>query len=178
MSGRPGARGRGIVGVDELRYVGEHGLELEPEAEEWAERLSAFTASAAWPAEPKPLTAAFHYREHPNPEQARAELEQVSQAAQAEGFRTRWGRMVLEVGRPSTRTRARRSAGSSTRAGLRRGLYAGDDTTDLDGFRALDGLELGVRVAVASAEGPPELRELADVVVDGPEGLADLLGRL
>ena len=40
---------------------------------------------------------------------------------------------------------------------LRRALYAGDDTTDLDAFRGLDGLELAVRVAVVSEEGPSEL---------------------
>ena len=59
--------------------------------------------------------------------------------------------------------------------GLERALYAGDDTTDLDAFNALQGLELGVRVAVASAEGPPELREAADIVVDGPAELRELL---
>ena len=38
-----------------------------------------------------------------------------------------------------------------------------------DGFQALDGLELAVRVAVVSSEGPTELRNAADVTVDGPE---------
>jgi trehalose 6-phosphate phosphatase len=62
--------------------------------------------------------------------------------------------------------------------GLGRALYAGDDTTDLDGFDALDGLELAVRVAVAADEGPAELRERADVVVDGPPGFLELLRHL
>jgi hypothetical protein len=35
-------------------------------------------------------------------------------------------------------------------------------------FRDAAGLELGVRVAVASAEGPPALRERADLVVESP----------
>ena len=61
---------------------------------------------------------------------------------------------------------------------LRRALYAGDDTTDLDAFAALDGLELGVRVAVVSPEGPPELEAGADVVVENPEELLDLLRTL
>ena len=178
VTGRPSARAREIVGVDELRYAGEHGLELEPEAEEWAERLARFTESAAWPAEPKRLTAAFHYREHPDPERARAELEQVAAAARAEGFRTRWGRMVLEVVPPIDAHKGTAVRRLLEETGLRRALYAGDDTTDLDGFRALDGLEVAVRVAVSSAEGPPELLELADVVVEGPEGLTELLRRL
>ena len=59
--------------------------------------------------------------------------------------------------------------------GLRRGLYAGDDTTDLDAFRGLDGLKVSVRVAVASAEGPPELREAADIVLESPAELVELL---
>jgi hypothetical protein len=35
-----------------------------------------------------------------------------------------------------------------------------------------------VRVAVASSEGPPELRKAADVVVDGPAELLALLKEL
>jgi len=64
------------------------------------------------------------------------------------------------------------------RSGLRRALYAGDDMTDLDAFRGLDGLELAVRVAVASAEGPPELAAAADVVVESPGELLALLREL
>ena len=59
--------------------------------------------------------------------------------------------------------------------GLRRALYAGDDTTDLDAFRGLDGLDVSVRIAVASVEGPPELREAADIVVESPAALVELL---
>jgi trehalose 6-phosphate phosphatase len=63
-------------------------------------------------------------------------------------------------------------------AGLRRALYAGDDSTDADGFRALDGLDVGVRVAVSSDEAPSELIRLADVVVASPVELLQLLRRL
>jgi trehalose-6-phosphatase len=59
--------------------------------------------------------------------------------------------------------------------GLHRALYAGDDTTDLDGFAAIADLELGVRVAIASPEGPASLRDTADLVVAGPPELLDLL---
>jgi trehalose 6-phosphate phosphatase len=61
---------------------------------------------------------------------------------------------------------------------LRRALYAGDDVTDLDGFRALDGLDVAVRIAIASAEGPSELGELADVIVGSPDAFLELLKRL
>ena len=46
ISGRSGADARRIVGLDELVYVGEHGLELEPEATAWSERLQAFAAAS------------------------------------------------------------------------------------------------------------------------------------
>ena len=62
--------------------------------------------------------------------------------------------------------------------GLRRALYAGDDTTDLDAFAALGELELGIRVAIVSPESPPALREQADVVVDSPDALRELLAEL
>ncbi len=67
---------------------------------------------------------------------------------------------------------------AEARAGA--GLYAGDDTTDLDAFRGLGeaGLDLAVRVAVSSAEAPPALREQADLVVEGPGGLRALLHQL
>jgi trehalose-6-phosphatase len=63
-------------------------------------------------------------------------------------------------------------------SGLDRALYAGDDTTDLDAFRALDGLELAIRVAVSSDEAPVELVRSADMVVGSPAELLDLLRRL
>jgi trehalose 6-phosphate phosphatase len=63
-------------------------------------------------------------------------------------------------------------------------MFAGDDRGDLDAFAALDRLtalgklEHAVKVAVASSEAPPELLASGDVVVDGPVGLAALLGGL
>jgi trehalose 6-phosphate phosphatase len=178
VSGRSAERAKEIVGVGGLTYVGEHGLELDPDAKAWAPRIHAFAAAAGWPAEDKPLSAAFHYRTAPDRDEARRALESVERAARAEGFRTRWGRLVLEVLPPldtSKGTAVRRLLATHA---LARGLYAGDDTTDLDGFAALDGLEVAVRVAVVSTEGPSDLGANADVVVRSPQELASLLARL
>jgi trehalose-6-phosphatase len=178
VSGRTGDVAREIVGVPELTYAGEHGLELEPAALEWAPAIREFAEGASWPAEEKPLTASFHYRTAPDRDAARAALEQVAEDAVSMGFRARWGRMVLEILPPvdaSKGTAVRRLLAAN---GLERALYAGDDTTDLDGFAALDGLELAVRVAVASPEGPAVLAERADVVVASPAAFAALLERL
>ena len=178
VSGRTGEVARAIVGVPELTYVGEHGLELDPEAEAWRERIRAFGAQAPWPAEEKPLSAAFHYRTAPDHEAARRELEHVEAEARAAGFRTRWGRLVLEVLPPIDASKRTAVAQLLARTGLRRALYAGDDTTDLDAFAALEDLELGIRVAIASAESPTALREQADIVLDSPAALVELLAEL
>lgn len=179
VTGRPSEVAREIVGVPELIYAGEHGLELEPEAERWASRIHGFAAEVPWTAvEVKPLSVAFHYRNEPDADAARLTLEPVAAAALDAGLKPRWGRMVLEVLPPlevSKGTAVRRLLEES---GLRRALYAGDDTTDLDGFTALDGLEAAVRVAVVSAEGPAELGERADLLVGSTDAFAELLARL
>jgi trehalose-6-phosphatase len=85
---------------------------------------------------------------------------------------------VLEVLPPVEASKRTAVEHLLTRTSLRRALYAGDDTTDLDAFAALDGLELAVRVAIASAEAPAALRARADVVLDSPAALAGLLAQL
>jgi trehalose 6-phosphate phosphatase len=61
-------------------------------------------------------------------------------------------------------------------------LYAGDDHADLDAFEAVDRLGMrgavGVKVAVRGAETPDALVRAADLSVDGPSGLVDLLRQL
>jgi trehalose 6-phosphate phosphatase len=86
--------------------------------------------------------------------------------------------MVLEVSPTVEADKGTAVRALLARSGVRRALYAGDDRTDLDAFSGLGGLELGVRVAVDSPEAPPELREAADLVVDGPRGMLDLLHAL
>jgi trehalose 6-phosphate phosphatase len=179
VTGRTSEDARRIVAADGVRYVGQHGLELRPEAAAWADRIHAFAHDAGWRyLEVKPLTAAFHYRQAPDPEAARTELEHVAAAALEAGFRTKWGRLVLEVVPPVDATKGTAVRALLDDAGLDRALYAGDDVTDLDAFRALDGLDAAVRVAVVSAEGPSELGDLADLVVGSTDAFAELLRQL
>ncbi|HUP31406.1 MAG TPA: trehalose-phosphatase [Gaiellaceae bacterium] len=179
ISGRSGADARRVVGVDELVYVGEHGLELEPEAAEWSDRLQGFAATVDWEdVERKPLTVTFHYRRAASEAEALVLLEAVAARARHEGLVARFGRKVLELRPPIGAHKGTAVVHLLGERGLGRALYAGDDTTDLDAFEALRGLELGVRVAVASPEGPAELRGAADIVVGGPAEVLDLLKRL
>jgi trehalose 6-phosphate phosphatase len=178
ISGRTGADARRLVGVDGVFYVGVHGLELAPDADAWRAPLRPF-AALEWPwIEDKGLTVAFHWREAPHVAAARTELESIAERARASGLEARWGRKVLELRPPVNADKGTAVQSLLTEHLLRRGLYAGDDTTDLDGFRGLDGCEVAVRVAVASGESPPGLREAADIVVGSPPELLELLHRL
>jgi trehalose 6-phosphate phosphatase len=177
VSGRAGDDARRLVGVEGVELVGNHGLELDPRAHELAEELALFRAAVGLPVEDKTLSLTYHFREAEDEAAARAELEEVARRAREAGFDARWGRKVLEI-RPAVEAHK----GTAVRAllersGARLGLYAGDDTTDLDGFAGLRslGLEHAACIAVASDEGPAELRAAADLVVAGPEELAGLL---
>ena len=180
VSGRAGDDARRLVGVEGVRYVGNHGLELVPDAAGLADAIARFRASVGRPVEDKTLSLSYHYRDAPDEAKARAELREVAERARAAGLDPRWGRKVLEIRPPVAADK-----GTAVQALLRetsaaRALYAGDDTTDLDAFAGLKraGLEHVVRVAVASDEGPAELREAVDLVVESPEAFARLLERL
>jgi trehalose 6-phosphate phosphatase len=179
ISGRAGAEAQRIVGVSELVYVGNHGLELDDQAAGWGERLQRFLGDVAWPAtENKGLSASLHYRGSEDEDAAHAALEEIKTRAELGGFIARFGRKVLEVLPPLNVNKGTAVRQLLAERHLSRALYAGDDTTDLDGFRALDGLDVSVRIAVASEEGPAELREAADLTVRGPEELLTILRRL
>jgi trehalose 6-phosphate phosphatase len=178
ISGRSGADAELIVGVDGIVYAGSHGLELEPDAERWVDPLRSFAATVDWPYEDKRLTGSFHYRNADDEEAARAMLAHVAERARAAGLVPRWGRKVLELRPPVEAHKGTAVRRLLDERELGRALYAGDDTTDLDAFAALAGLELAIRVAIASDEGPAELREAADIVVDGPADFLELLRRI
>ena len=175
VSGRPADDARRVVGVQELVYVGEHGLGLDPRAAEWGGRIDELVAGAGWSPERKPHSVAFHYRTADDEEAALAELRRIADLATGLGLRPHWGRKVLEVRPPVDADKGTAVRLLLDERGLRRGLYAGDDSTDLDAFRGLEGLDLAVRVAVVSGEGPSELRSAADIVVGSTDELVDLL---
>ena len=180
VSGRSGEEARRLVGLGGVRYVGNHGLELDPGAHELQAQIAAFRDAVERKVEDKGLTLSYHFREARDEAEARAEVEEIARRATAEGLVPRWGRKVLEI-RPAVEA----DKGTAVRAlireaGARRALYAGDDTTDLDAFAALAdaSLEHVVRVAVSSEEAPPGLTAAVDLVVEGTPGLAEMLTRL
>ncbi len=186
ISGRRSEEVAGLLDVPGLRYFGLYGLqEAAPELMVVvAPRVQAAAAAVpqAW-VEDKGASIAVHYRQAPDPRRARAMLfAALEEVASSAGLEVVEGKMVVELvpaDRPRKGGAVERLVGENH---LSAALFAGDDVADLDAFRALDGLAekdlLAVKVAVRGEETPRELLDAADLEVDGPEGLVELLGQL
>jgi trehalose 6-phosphate phosphatase len=202
VSGRRASTARQIVAIGTIAYVGNHGGELlrpratapeiDPALAEWTARVRDFAARAYTAehqrirvrSEDKDVIAAFHWRGAPDEAAAELAVREIARRAEEEGFAVHWGRKVLEVRPPVPLDK-----GLGITALLRGGdvgaaVYVGDDTTDLDAFRGLralvesGSLESALCVAVSSDEAPPGLAAEADLTVDGPGGVRELLEAL
>lgn len=175
----------------EIDVVGLYGLEWRaggdrgslPEAERWRATIGGLTdqAQAAFGAavvEPKGLSLTLHYRSDP----ASADTIRAWSAEQAArtGLEQRAAKQSVELHPPVARDKG--TALMELSDGLDPVAYIGDDLGDLPAFDGLDRLaERGVatvRVVVDSDETPSALRARADVVVDGPAAVEDLLREL
>jgi trehalose-phosphatase len=181
VSGRAGDDVRARVGVDGIVYVGSHGLELDRQAGRWRQQIVDFASGAPWPQhaiELKGLSVAFHFRDAPDEAAAIVELEAIADSAREDGLAARFGRKVLEVLPPVGSNKGTAVRHLLEGAGLSRALVAGDDTTDLDAFRAVEELEHRLRVAVLSDESPTLLGEHAEIVLGSTEEFLELLKSL
>jgi trehalose 6-phosphate phosphatase len=202
VSGRRASEARAMVSIGSISYLGSHGSELlragwtepvlDPELEDWARRIEAFGREADTPelrrrrvrTEYKGAIVAFHWRGAPDEQAARAVIDAVAARADSAGLRTHWGRKVLEVRPPIRIDKGAGIARFLAEEDVDTALYAGDDVTDLDAFRALSELveegklATAVKVGVRSDEGPPEIVSDADIVVDGTAGVLALLSLL
>jgi trehalose 6-phosphate phosphatase len=204
VSGRRASEARAMVSIGTITYLGSHGVELlrsgwtearlDATVSGWARQIQQFGREADTAdvrklrvrLEDKGAIVAFHWRGARDEDAAHAAVEAIAERAQAAGLATHWGRKVLEVRPPVPFDKGAgvRRLLAESGAQIDRALYVGDDATDLDAFRALAGLAQegrlvhAVRVGVASDEGPSQISGEADVVVDGPEGVRELLGLL
>ena len=202
ISGRRASDARRIVSLGSIAYLGAHGSErlmpgktapeLDPELQGWSRRVQAFSRDQYGEPlrrlrvrlEDKEAISAWHWRGVPDEEGAEEALREVAAAAEGAGLVTHWGRKVLEV-RPPVRIDKGVGVVSLLRdAGMAAAVYVGDDLTDVDAFRGMDELveegRLGVAVhiGVASGEEPAELRAAADLMVEGTDGVRELLTAL
>jgi trehalose 6-phosphate phosphatase len=128
--------------------------------------------------EEKGLAVAVHTRRLPDAAAAFARLEEaLADAAERHGLSLEPGRMVLEVRAPGMHKglALETAVAEHDPGGV---LFAGDDLGDLEAFEAVRALRDGGLPALLVCSGSEEqeaLAELADVVVDGPGGVLDLL---
>ena len=186
VSGRPVSFLRGVLG-DDLWLSGLYGLEaLEdgapveaPEAARWRPVVGAATERARTElvdgVEHKGLSLTLHFRTQP--EREAAVRAWASGEAARSGLVVRPAKASVELHPPVDTDKG--SVVAAAAAGLEAVCFLGDDVGDLPAFAALERLDAHtVGVVVATEETPPELLELADVVVDGPGEALELLRRL
>lgn len=202
VSGRRAEEARKLVGLDGIAYSGNHGLELllpggelriDPSVEgretAAAEHLAALGPESlralGLRLEDKGPIQALHWRGARDEDAAEARAREIAAAAARAGLEPHWGRKVLELrpgggGGKGAAVAALIAGGEEISAAA----YAGDDRTDVDAFRRLremrerGDLEAAVCVGVASAEGPAEIREEADLAVEGPQAWVGILTSL
>jgi trehalose 6-phosphate phosphatase len=183
----------------ELLRPGATRAELDPDMQAWTARVRDFAAEVYTPAharlrvrhEDKETIVAFHWRGAPDEQAAGAAVRAIAARAEAEGFAVHWGRKVLEVRPPLTLDKSLGVSallgapeGAPQEQSVRAAVYVGDDTTDLDAFRGLRALSqagvLGTAlcVGVSSDETPQELVLQADLMIDGTNGVRELLEAL
>ena len=202
ISGRQAQTARRIVALGTISYVGNHGsellragggkVEIDPEIAAHEQAVRRFAGEAYTPqlrrlrvrAEDKQAIAAFHWRGAPDEAAAEDAVREIAERAEAAGLYVHWGRKVLEVRPPVAIDKGRGVRRLLGGRDLAAGLYVGDDRTDIDAFDGLHGLVeeggLGaaVCVGVRSDETPAELEAAADVLVEGTDGVRELLTAL
>ncbi|GAA1308132.1 trehalose-phosphatase [Planotetraspora silvatica] len=125
--------------------------------------------------EDKGQAVAVHTRTSPDPEATLEELRgPISDLAAETGLVVEPGRLVLEL-RPAGMDKGRALSRFLAERRARSVMFAGDDLGDLAAFDAVVAAPIpGVRVCSGSAE-VTALAERADIVVDGPAGVVELL---
>ncbi|HKN93986.1 MAG TPA: trehalose-phosphatase [Thermoleophilaceae bacterium] len=202
ISGRSVAEARRLVGVGGIAYAGMHGVEMlwpgatKPEMSQevlgWADRVRGFVhandtrelRTLRVRIEDKGPIWAYHWRGAPDEEAAQARVRELADAAEEGGFHVHWGRKVLEVRPPLPIDKGQAVRRLAEHSSVRSVLFGGDDVTDLDAFAALDDLvadgrlDNAVRVGLRSDEGPAEIVDRADLVVEGVDGFRTVLRTL
>jgi len=191
VSGRPVTFLRAALPVDGLGLVGQYGLErmvgdaivVDERARPYADAVAAVADAAeaelddVFVERKGSVAVTLHWRTCA--ERGPTAERWAHEAALTHGLTEYPTKMAVELRPPVAVDKG--SAVEQLCAGMDAALFAGDDHGDLSAFAALarlhasGALRHAVRVGVTSAEAPVELLATADVVVDGPSGLLELL---
>jgi trehalose 6-phosphate phosphatase len=190
VSGRPASFLAAHLAVPGLVRIGAYGLEQVtdagvvelPAVTSWRAAVAgvARRALAAAPpgvvVEDKGVGVTLHYRTAPA---AAAWAYAFADAeARATGLLRHYARYSVELRPPLAVDKGTTVSALLAEAGVSAGCVCGDDTGDVPAFTAVATLPVALRVAVRSAETPPELTAAANLAVDGPAGVLALLRAL
>ena len=200
MTGRGLRDGAGIVNVDNLTYIGTHGLEwsdglpsthevrIVPEAMRYVQPGQQLLDLVQQHLDNLPgvivqrktVGGTLHYRGSSTPEQTREHLlALLEEPTRQLGMRLGEGKMVVEVLAPLGINKGQALRSYVQRFSLRSLVFAGDDRTDLDAVLEAERLRqegcITVSIVVQHSDTLPELLAHADIVVDGVEGMAQLM---
>ena len=181
ITGRPEAFIRDVLDVHKVEVIGLYGLEgappLDPSVKAAVRALAEAEDGAR--VEDKGVSLSVHVRGAPDPDEAMGRLRGPFAAlATQRGLAAFEGKQVIELAPPGARK------GGVVRQLIVRvdpaaAVYAGDDLEDREAFAALDALAgPACRIAVLGPETPEELRLAADLLVEGPAGLLEVLRAL
>jgi len=181
ITGRPEPFIREVLDVPRLEVVGLYGLSAMPplDADVRAALDRIAGSEPGVELEDKGVSIAMHTRRAPDPDAALGRIrEPIDRVATTHGLTAFEGKLVVEVSPPGARKGAVVQQ-LLERLRPRAALYAGDDLPDLEAFDALVEARIAMcRVAVVGSGTPERLIEVADVEVDGPLGLLELLRAL
>lgn len=202
ITGRSAPIAGTMIGLPELTYIGNHGMEQLRGGATWQNPdAAAATAAIAGAVEEieaafaahysdwllvenKGVSASMHYRLVPDPVAAQAMLlPAISAAAARHGLVVTEGRLIFELRPDVAINKGTALADLVSQRKLRRLLFLGDDLTDVDAFLALQALRDegtidGLAIGVLGPESHPRVRETMDVGIPGVPAAAALLETL
>lgn len=196
ISGRSALKAREMLAIDNVVYVGNHGLdrwrdgdlEIREEANGYpaviqrlVERLRQDLDLPELIIEAKGVSVSVHYRLSREPFWAReAILRTICAIPEAQGLLLTEGKLVVEVRPPVGVDKGTSLRHLVTEYGLNGVVFLGDDVTDVDAFRALHALSCegsfrGLALGVLGQNAPPDIEQEADLLLRGVPEVEELL---
>jgi len=188
MSGRPAAEVKDMIKIDRMVYIGNHGLERWTEghseflkdAQDYStvvkDAIKELTPSLSIKGviiEDKGLTATIHYRLCPEPQSAeKVILAAIDNSPLARSLRIIQERMAIDLLPPVEVNKGTATLDLIRGYNLQGCIYLGNDTTDIDAFRAIhaascDSNLQGIAIGIISQETPEKLMTEVDFTLNG-----------
>ena len=189
ISGRPAVQVKDMIGIDRMVYIGNHGLErwvgghsefvkdaqdYPPVIEAITKELSSLLSIKRLSIENKGVTLTIHYRLCPDHQSARqAILAAIENSPHARSLRImQESKYAINLIPPVKVNKGTATLDLIQEYNLQGGVYLGDDTTDIDAFRAIHAacrdLDFqGFAIGIISREMPEKLADEAGFTLKG-----------